>query len=71
MSSLDLTVRQWRDQANMLRQRWEETKPLWNDAVRWSFEKKYWTPLQQQTELTAKEMERVAQVIAKARRSVK
>lgn len=54
-----------------LYQRWEETKAVWNDPVRRRFEKEHWMPLENQTQVTLKEMERLAQVIAKARRSVK
>ena len=54
-----------------LRQRWEHAKTLWNDSVRRGFEEDYWTPLEKQTQATQREVERLAQVIAKARQSVK
>jgi hypothetical protein len=52
-------------------QAWEDAKAVWNDPVRWSFEKEHWTPLEQQVPAVQREMERLAQVIAQARRSVK
>ncbi|MFQ5856286.1 MAG: hypothetical protein ACE5LU_11645 [Anaerolineae bacterium] len=54
-----------------LDQRWEETKAVWNDPVRRRFEKEHWTPLERQVQATQREMERLAQVIGQARRSVK
>ncbi|MGB0383840.1 MAG: hypothetical protein ACPGWR_03370 [Ardenticatenaceae bacterium] len=54
-----------------LNQRWEATKSVWNDSVQQDFEKRYFQPLERQTQATLKEMERLAQVIAKARRHLK
>jgi len=39
--------------------------------VRWQFEREFWQPLESQVPATLKEVERLAQVIAQARRSVK
>ena len=49
-----------------LRQRWEESKTLWNDPVRWDFEKRHWQPLEQETLTTLREMARLAEVLTKA-----
>ena len=54
-----------------LRQRWEATSAVWNDPVSRSFEKDYWAPLEEQVQATGREIDRLAQVIAQARRSVK
>jgi hypothetical protein len=54
-----------------LRQRWADTAAVWNDPVRWDFEKQYWQPLEAQVQATQREMERLAQVIAQAQRSVR
>ena len=54
-----------------LEQRWEATKALWNDPVRWAFEREYWAPLEEETRAADREMERLGQVIAQARRAVK
>ncbi|NJN84942.1 MAG: hypothetical protein HC802_23405 [Caldilineaceae bacterium] len=51
--------------------RWQESERAWNDPVRREFEKRYWQALTQENQATAKEMERLAQVLAQARRSVR
>lgn len=71
MSNLNNTSVELRDIWQRLNQRWEEAKALWNDPVRWSFEKEHWTPLEGQVQATQREMARLAQVIAQAQRSVK
>lgn len=53
-----------------LARRWEESESDWDDAVRREFEKRYWQLLAQESQSTAAEMERLAQVLAQARRSV-
>lgn len=71
MANLGSTVTQLDSIWRVLRQRWEHAKTLWNDPVRWSFEKDHWVPLENQVQATQREMERVAQVISQAQRSVK
>jgi hypothetical protein len=71
MSNLNNTSVELRDIWQRLNQRWEDAKVLWNDPVRWSFEKEHWTPLEGQVQATQREMARLAQVIAQAQRSVK
>jgi hypothetical protein len=71
MSNLNVTAAALDDAWQRLRQRWEETKALWNDPVRWQFEREFWQPLESQMLTTQKEMERLAQMIAQARRSVR
>lgn len=71
MGSLNSTQAELQAGWQRLAQRWEETKAVWNDPVRRRFEKEYWIPLENQTRTTLKEMERLGQVIAKARQSVK
>lgn len=71
MSNLNSTQADLQASWRRLDQRWEETKVVWNDPVRRRFEQEYWTPLENQTRTTLKEMERLAQVIAQVRRSVK
>ncbi len=70
MSNSNAPVTQLDASLKVLRQRWEESKTLWNDPVRWDFEKRRWQPLEQQTQATLKEMERLADVLAKAQRNV-
>jgi hypothetical protein len=71
MSNLSSMLDQLNSALLVLRQRWEHTKTLWNDSVRRGFEDDYWTPLEKQTQATQREMEKLAQVIAQAQRSVK
>jgi hypothetical protein len=71
MSSLNTTAAQLETAWKRLRQRWEDTKTVWNDPVQRHFEKEYWTPLEGQTQATLKELEQLAQVIAQARQKVK
>ncbi len=71
MSNVQLPVSQLETSLKTLRQRWEESKTLWHDPVRWDFEKRHWQPLEQQTGATLREMERLADVLTKARRNVK
>ncbi|OIO97494.1 MAG: hypothetical protein AUK03_02435 [Anaerolineae bacterium CG2_30_64_16] len=71
MSSLNNTSVELHDAWQRLGQRWEDAKSLWNDPVRWNFEKEHWAPLEGQVQATQREMEQLAQVIAQAQRSVK
>ncbi|MBM4467317.1 MAG: hypothetical protein FJ014_17485 [Chloroflexi bacterium] len=71
MANLNTAAAQLDFAFRTLRQRWEVTTSVWNDPVRWNFEKEYWTPLEMQVPATQREMERLAQVIAQARRSVR
>lgn len=71
MATLGATQARLLEAFQRVRQRWEDVKAVWNDQVRWSFEKEYWTPLEGQVQATQREMERLAQVIAQAQRGVK
>ena len=53
-----------------LRQRWQETTEVWDDPVRWQFEREFWQPLETQVTATQREMERLAHSIAQAQHSV-
>lgn len=70
MGNLNTTGTKLQEAWQRLCLRWQETTPLWNDPVRWQFEREYWQPLESQMPATQREMERLAQVIAQARRSV-
>jgi hypothetical protein len=54
-----------------LTQRWGAATEKWSDPVRWAFEKQTWAPLERQARETLLEMQRLAEVIAQARRQVK
>ena len=71
MANLATTISKLDSSWKTLRQRWEATKVVWNDPVRWEFEQTYWEPLERQMQATQREMERLSKTIAQARRSVK
>ncbi len=71
MSDLSRTAAELQEAWFRLCQRWGETKNVWNDPVRWDFEKEYWDVLAQQPPAVQQEMEQLAQVIAGAKRNVK
>jgi hypothetical protein len=71
MSNLNSAAVELQEAWQRLRQCWTDTVALWNDPVRWDFEKQYWQPLEAQTQATQREMGRLAQLIVQARRSVK
>ncbi len=71
MASLKVAVDQMDSTLKTFRQNWENTRLVWNDPVQQHFEKDYWQPLETQAQATLREMERLAQVIAQARRNVK
>lgn len=71
MTQLQATAAELQQAWQLLQQRWQQTRAVWNDPVARSFEKEHWTPLEQQARATQQEMERLAQVVAQARRSVK
>lgn len=71
MAQLQATAAELLEAWRRLQQRWQDSRALWNDPVARSFEKERWTPLEQQSRAAQQEMERLAQVVAQARRSVK
>lgn len=70
MAGLDSSVDQLSSVLKVLKQRWEDTKPLWNDPVSESFEKIYWTTLEKDTHSALKEMQQLSQVVAEAQHKV-
>jgi hypothetical protein len=71
MANLNSAITQLDTAFKTLRQRWESTSAVWNDPVSRSFAQDYWAPLEEQVQATGREMDRLAQVIAQARRGVK
>lgn len=55
----------------LLRQRWLAAGEVWNDRVYQEFADQYWQPLEQQSAAVAASLERLAQVVNKARQVVK
>jgi len=54
-----------------LQQRWDATAELWRDSVQREFDAAHWQPLARQNQSTARSLEQLAQVIAKAKQVVK
>jgi len=71
MANLNAAIFQLDSAMKTLRQQWEATSAVWNDPVSRNFQQNHWAPLEAQVQATGREMERLAQVIAQARRSVK
>jgi hypothetical protein len=71
MASLNTSVENLDAAWKALLGRWDATKAVWNDPVQRDFEEQYWQPLEQHVHATQQEMARLAEVIAKARQSVK
>jgi predicted membrane chloride channel (bestrophin family) len=71
MSNLNITISRLESEWKALALRWEETRKVWTDLVRRDFEREYWESLMPHPPAVQREMERLAQVIAGARRSVK
>ena len=71
MANLNIVIAQLDSTWKSLVLRWQEATKVWNDPVRRDFEREYWDVLTHQVPATKREMERLAQVIARARRNVK
>jgi hypothetical protein len=55
----------------MLLRDWQDSREVWNDKVREQFENQHWNPLELHSRSAHKAMLNLAEVIAKARQSVK
>ena len=50
---------------------WQTTTNLWNDSVSQSFESKFVSPIERDTQTVIKEMNQLAKLISDARRQIK
>lgn len=64
--AVDKLEQAWRN----LARRWRESEKEWNDPVRRDFEKRYWVPLTREATAIRKQATHLAQVLARAQRSV-
>ncbi len=71
MASMNNSVSELQVQLRRLLQQWEAARQVWNDAVSREFQEQHLEPLEAQTRAAQCEMEKVAGVIAGARKSVK
>ena len=70
MSSPNIPTTQLETSFRRLRQRWEESKQLWNDPVQQNFEKHYWNPLTQETTATLREMKQLTNILEQVHQRV-
>ncbi|MBI4670492.1 MAG: hypothetical protein HY741_02330 [Chloroflexi bacterium] len=71
MASLNSSVNEMQEALKRLLQQWEAARQVWADSVSRDFQEHHLEPLDTQTRAAQREMEKVAQVIAQARKSVK
>jgi hypothetical protein len=71
MDNLSAAISQLEAEWKALTLCWEETQKVWIDLVRHEFEREYWDALAPHPPAVQREMERLVQVIAGAKRSVK
>ncbi len=71
MADLDASMEQLDTAVRILHQSWEDRKVLWNDPISQNFEKDYLALFESQTQFTLREMQKLAQVIAGARRRIR
>ena len=71
MSNFEQCIEQLNVALKALHLRWEETKAVWNDPVSRDFEGTYLALLDGDTRVTLQEMQKLAQVVAEARRRIR
>jgi len=67
---LNMAANQLQEAWQQLCNRWYETTQVWDDPIRRQFEMEFWQPLETQVTATQLELERLANGISKAHRSV-
>jgi hypothetical protein len=58
------------DALKIMRRKWDETNPQWNDAVRRDFAENHWGPLEDHTVAALKQMDRLSQVMTALRQEL-
>lgn len=53
-----------------IRSQWQRSSSLWDDVVRWEFEREFWQPIERQAISTKLELEKLSQVITQAQQNV-
>jgi len=71
MASVNASANEMQEALRRLLQQWESARQVWNDSVSRDFQAQYLEPLDAQTRAAQREMEKLAQVIQGARKSVK
>ncbi len=65
--SLNVSSSKLNDALKELRARWEETRAHWKDDVAQDFEDHHWRPLETQTQITLRAIDRLSEELARAR----
>ena len=71
MGSLLNTQNQLGSSWQALQRKWQASCAQWNDPVSRKFEREFWQDFERVVPATINEMQKLAEVIAQARRSVK
>lgn len=71
MASLSSSANDVQQSLQRLLQKWDAAQQVWNDPVSREFQQQYLEPLHKQTRAAKQQIEKIAQVIASARQSVK
>ena len=71
MSSLNTTREQLYAAWQALQHQWQASCALWDDSVRRRFEREFWQDFERVVPATMNEMQKLAEVIAQARRSAR
>jgi hypothetical protein len=65
--SLNVSSSKLKDALKELRARWEETRAHWKDDVAQDYDDHHWRPLEMQTEVALRAIDRLSEELAKAR----
>jgi len=71
MSSLNTAHERIRNGWRVLQRQWQASGTLWNDPVQRRFEREFWQDFERVVPATMNEMQKLAEVIAQARRGVR
>jgi hypothetical protein len=65
--SLSVNASKMKDALKELRARWEETRANWKDDVAQDFDDHHWQPLEMQTEIALRAIDRLSEEFDRAR----
>jgi hypothetical protein len=65
--SLNVSSGKLKDALKELRTSWDETRAHWKDDVALDFDQRHWQPLEIQTEIALRAIDRLSEELAKAR----
>ncbi len=71
MASLLNTRQQLGNSWQALQRQWQASRAQWNDPVSHRFEREFWQDIERIVPATMNEMQKLAEMIAQARRSIK